>query len=169
MTAYNFTSLVPDAINSPRWEAGKLYFVEFDYSNANVTFGSGDTITTPAGALPNNGISIADVEVISNALDTNATPTATFNVGDSGSAARFISSANAGSSVSGAQVKTYINIAQTLSSGNVATGPNYVYAQGTSPQLILAFNAAFATANTAPIIRMKVWYWCTGVYIGTAI
>lgn len=163
MTAYNFSSLVPDAMNAPRWEAGKLYFVEFDYVTAATTFASGDTITTPAGALPNNGIAIADVEVLSNALDTNGSPTATYNVGDAGLATRFIVSANAGSSISGAQVKNYINIAQVLTAGVVSSGVNYIYNPGTSPQLILAFNAAFATANTSPIIRMKVWYWCTGV------
>ncbi len=162
MTAYNFSLLNPDAMNAPRYEPGKLYFVEFDYVTGTTTFANTDTITTPAGALPNNGITIADVEVISNALDTNATPTATYSVGDANLSNRFISSANAGNAISGAQVKNYINIAQVLTAGVVTSGPNYIYVQGSAPQLVLTFTNNFATANTSPIIRMKVWYWCTG-------
>lgn len=160
MTAYNFSLTYPDSQQPTRWAPGELVDVVFEYSLSGA-LASADTITTPSGALPSAGIRIYDVEISYPELDSNASPTGTLNVGDSGNAARFISGALMGRA-DGGVIYTPINVAQTLSSGEVATGTNYYYVPGTDPRLVMTVASAVATGVTSGYIRMKVSYYCAG-------
>lgn len=163
MTAYVLSQLVPDSSFPARTSPGMLYTTEFQYTLAGAVV-SGDTFTTPADALPENGLRIAEIEVISPELDTDATPTGTFEVGDATDANRFISAAPMGVNgvtTSGFQMSTKINIAQGLTSGVVSTGTNYLYGSGTSPRIVMTLGGTIATAQTAGTIRLKVSFYCT--------
>jgi hypothetical protein len=162
-TAYAFSQLVPDSSFPAKWSTGTDQRIEFQYTLAGAVV-TGDTYTIPASSLPNNGFRILEVEVISPELDTDATPTATFSVGDTNSATRFINAAPAGINgvtTSGYQMHTKINIAQGLTSGVVSTGSNYLYSSGTSPRLVMTIGGTVATAQTAGTIRMIVTFRCT--------
>lgn len=159
-TAYNFSTIQPYNIMLPPYAAGMLYSVDFEYSLGGAVV-TGDTYTTPADALPDNGITIVDTQLIMVPLDTNATPTATISVGDSGSATRFINAAQAGSATA-TQVTRFINQAQGLTSGVVSSGSGYIYTAGTSPRLIVTVGGVVATAQTTGVIRFRVSYYCSG-------
>ncbi len=159
-TAYAFSQILPNSSNPPKYAPGQLYSIDFEYTLAGAVV-TGDTYTTPALALPDNGIRIVDTQLIMPALDTNATPTATISVGDSGSATRFINAAQAGSATA-TQVSRFINQAQGLTSGVVSSGSGYLYASGTSPRVIVTVGGTVATAQTAGAIRLRVSFYCTG-------
>jgi hypothetical protein len=162
MTAYNFSVIEPYTYELPKFSYGHMYMQEFEFAFA-APLANGDTITTPAGGLPSNGIVILDTEIVSSIIDTNAAPTGTYNLGDSGLATRFISAGVLGANTLAKQIKTEINQAQTVSASNVVTaGAGYFYADGTNPQLILAVNAAIATSAGSGYIRLKVLYNCDG-------
>jgi hypothetical protein len=156
MTAYNFV-----AVQASRFFPGEKYSVEFQYTLGGA-FVNGDTITIPANSLPINGIKIAEVEVLHKPLDTNATPTMTYSVGDSGLSTRFISAAGAGDTITtvGHQIRNAINIPQGKTAGVVTTGTGYLYGAGTSPQLILTVDGVVATGATTGTVRMVVHYYC---------
>lgn len=160
MTAYNFSTVQPYNILQPPYAAGQLYSIDFEYTLGGAVV-TGDTYTTPANAMPDNGITIVDTQIISVPLDTNASPTATISVGDSGSATRFINAAQAGSATA-TQVTRYINQAQTLTSGVVSAGTGYVYSAGTSPRFIVTVGGVVATAQTTGVIRLRVSFYCSG-------
>jgi hypothetical protein len=160
MTAYNFSQILPYSSAPAKYEAGMRYSIDFEYTLGGAVV-SGDTWTTPANALPTNGIRIVDSELHMRPLDTNASPTATVSLGDSGSATRFINAANAGLPVGG-QVNLYINQAQALTSGVVSTGSGYLYAAGTTPQLVMTLGGTVATAASSGVIRLRVIFYCTG-------
>lgn len=164
MADYNFSGIIPYTSQPARYDSGNLYAIDFEYTLTGV-LAAADTITTPANALPDGGIRIVDVEVSHPELDTNVTPTATYNVGDSDSVDRFIQTAVMG--VDGITTTNYlvynrINRAQGTTNGVVSSGSGYLYAQDTSPQLILTIASAFATAAPTGVIRMRVWFYCTG-------
>jgi hypothetical protein len=92
MTAYNFSEVQPYSILQPPYAPGQLYSIDFEYSLLGGVV-TADTFTTPSGGMPDNGITIVDTQLIMVPLDTNASPTATISVGDSGSATRFINAA----------------------------------------------------------------------------
>lgn len=160
-TAFNFAQIIPYSSYPPKYEAGQLYSIDFEYSLLGAVV-TGDTYTTPAGALPNEGIRIVDTLLIMPPLDTNATPTATISVGDAGSATRFINVAVAGSALAADQKKVYINQAQGLTAGVVTSGSGYLYAKGTAPQIVGTVGGVVATAQTTGTIRMRVSFYCTG-------
>jgi len=164
MTAYNFSQIIPYSSHQPKYAPGQLYAIDFEYS-LTTGLANADTITTPSDALPDEGIRIVDVEISHPELDTNATPTGTYNVGDSDDADRFIDGGVMG--VTGVTTADYlvlnrINRAQGTTSGVVSSGSGYLYAQGTSPQLIVTIASAVATAASSGVIRMRVWFYCTG-------
>lgn len=161
MTAYNFSQILPYSSQPARYEAGQLYSIDFEYTLAGAVV-TADTWTTPSGALPSNGIRVIDTELHMAALDTNASPTATISVGDAGVATRFINAANAGSPTSGAQVNLFINRAQALTSGVVSAGSGYLYASGTTPQIVVTLGGTVATAASTGVIRLRVSFYCTG-------
>ncbi len=164
MTAYNFSQVLPDSKHPPRYEPGMEYTIDFEYALTGALV-EADTITTPTGAMPSNGIRIVETEVIYPELDSNATPTGTFDVGDSGDTDRFIDGVPlgvAGVTTAGFQLRQGINRAQTLSSGNVSIGYGYLYGQGTDPRFIVTVGSAVATGETTGLIRLRVTFLCTG-------
>lgn len=158
-TAYAFSQVLPYSTYPYPFFPGEQYFVDFEYSLAGAVV-TGDTYTTPANAMPINGIWIQDTQLIMVPLDTNATPTATISVGDSGSSTRFINAAQAGSATS-TQVTRWINQAQGTTSGVVSSGTGYVYSAGTSPRFIVTVGGTVATAATTGVIRLRVFYKCS--------
>jgi hypothetical protein len=164
MTAYSFTLI--DA-KSP-WNAGDQYVVRAYFDVSTTSGGSGlanaDTITA-TGIIPGNGVKIYDVMVVHPELDTNATPTGTFNVGDGTSASRFISGAPmgvTGVTTSGFQLRTGINIITTTTSGVVSSGAGYIYTGTSTANIVVTVGAAVATAATSGILHLLVTYRCVG-------
>lgn len=157
-TAYAFSQILPYSSYPARFEPGELYSIDFEYTLGGAVV-TGDSYTTPSGALP-GGIRIIDTQLIMPPLDTNATPTATISVGDSGSGTRFINAAQAGSATA-TQVSRWINQAQGLTSGVVSSGSGYLYAVGTTPQIIALVGGVVATAQTTGTIRLRVSFYCT--------
>lgn len=164
MAAYSFTLV--DSI-SP-WNAGAQYTVRayFDVSTTNSGAGlaQNDTVTA-TGIIPANGVRIVDVLLAHPELDTNATPTGTFNVGDAGTAARFISGGLMGVNgvtTSGFQIRTGINIITTTTSGSVVSGAGYIYTGTSTASLIVTVASAVATAATTGILHLLVTYECVG-------
>jgi hypothetical protein len=169
MTAYNFTLIEPYTQNAnvngsgAKFLTGTVQVQEFEYAFITTGLVNGDTITTPLNGLPVNGCVILETEVIASQLDTNATPTGTFNLGDAALATRFINSAFMGTGNAFGQLKVNINKAQTLAANNVVTaGAGFLYPDGSNPQLVLTVNAALATTATTGYIRLKVFYNCDG-------
>jgi hypothetical protein len=161
-TAYAFSQILPYSSYPPKFEPGELYSIDFEYTLGGAVV-TGDTYTTPANALPNSGFRIVDTQLIMPPLDTNATPTATISVGDSGSATRFINAAQAGSATA-TQVSRWINQAQGLTSGVVSSGSGYLYGNGANPQIIVTVGGVVATAQTTGTIRLRVSFYCTSEY-----
>ncbi len=164
MTAYNFSQILPFSKHPPKYEGGIPYSIDFEYTLTGALVAA-DTITTPADALPDDGINIVEVLLIYPELDTNATPTGTFDVGDSGDADRFIAVAPmgvAGVTTAGFQLRQGINRAQGLTSGVVSTGEGYLYPVGTSPQLVVTVGGTVATGATTGFIKLRVKYLCSG-------
>lgn len=162
MTAYNMSSIVPDSSYPAKWSVGTQQSIEFQYTLGGAVV-TGDTFTTPASATPSGGFRILEVELISPELDTNATPTGTISIGDTTSATRFVNAAPMGVNgitTTGYQMSTKINQAQTLSSGVVSAGSNYLYGVGTSPQFVITLGGTIATAQTAGVLRLRVTYRC---------
>jgi hypothetical protein len=164
MTAYSFTSI---DTKSP-WTSGDQYTVRAYFDVSTTSGGTGlantDTITA-TGLIPANGVKIYDVMVVHPELDTNATPTGTFNVGDAGSATRFISGAPlgvTGVTTTGFQLRTGINIITTTTSGVVASGAGYIYTGTSTSSIIVTVSAAVATAATSGILHLLVTYRCVG-------
>lgn len=164
MAAYSFTLV--DTI-SP-WNPGCQYTVRAYFDVSTTSGGSGlaqnDTITA-TGIIPGNGVRIVDVLVAHPELDTNATPTGTFSVGDSGTAARFISGGLMGVNgitTSGFQMRTGINIITTKTNGVVVSGAGYIYTGTSTANLIVTVATAVATAATSGILHLLVTYECVG-------
>lgn len=160
-TAYAFSQIIPYINRPAKYEPGALYEIDFEYTLGG-TVVTGDTYTTPSGALPSNGIRIVQTQLEMVPIDTNASPTATISVGDSGSATRFINATAAGSAISNVMIVRPINRAQGLTSGVVTTGSGYLYAQGTDPQIVVTVGGTVATAASSGVIRLRVIFYCSG-------
>ena len=162
MASYNFSVIEPYTYSNAKYLAGMLYEAQFEYVLTGA-LANGDTITTPVGGLPFNGIRIMEVEAVHPRLDTNASPTGTYNIGDALDANRFVASASMGAAATSPLIRNCINQAQTLDSSNeVTAGAGFFYGDGENPQLILTVNAAIATAASSGYIRLKVSYYCEG-------
>lgn len=160
MTAYSFTLVDPI---SP-WISGEVLCARAYYDLNGVALANADTITAD-NIIPGDGVEIMEVLVSHPELDTNATPTGTYNVGDSGTAARFISSAPMGVNgvtTSGFQLRNGINIVTGTTSGVVSTGAGYRYTGTSASDLVLTVNAAVATGATAGVVHLLVFYRCVG-------
>lgn len=162
-TAYNMVQILPYSVHPPKYNPGEMYAIDFEYTIAG-TIVTGDTYTTPANALPANGIRIVDTQLVISAQDTNATPTSTISVGDSGSATRFVNAANGGNATSNVQLHIWINQNQVLTSGVVSAGSGYLYgaSNATAPQIIVTVGGTIATAATTGFVRLRVTFYCTG-------
>jgi hypothetical protein len=160
MTAYNFTLIT----SIPHWSAGDLQAITAYYDLAGVALAQNDTITA-TGIIPGDGVKIYDIYCTHTELDSNTTPTGTYQVGDSGSAARFLSSVPMGVNgvtTSGFQLVNRSNFAPTTTNGVVATGLGYIYTGTTASNLILTVNGAVATGATTGVIFLTVLYRCVG-------
>lgn len=166
MTAYNFNQLLPDSSLPPAYLPGMRYSIDFEFTLSGTALVVNDTITTPAGALPSNGIRIIDTQLIqTKELDTNTTPTGALSVGDSTLSNRFISSVPMGLNgvtTAGTQLTNWINIPQGVTNGVVTSGYGYLYPAGTSPRLIVSVSNAVATGSTTGTIRLRCWFNCSG-------
>lgn len=160
-TAYTYAQILPYSSYPPKYDAGQLYTIDFEYTQA-ATVVTGDTYSTPSGALPTNGIRIVDTVLILSPVDTNATPTATISVGDAGSATRFINAGNAGNATANAQLHLFINQNQGLTSGVVSSGSGYLYASGTNPVIVTTVGGTVATAASTGYVRLRISFYCTG-------
>lgn len=165
MTAYAFSQILPDSTLPPKYSAGMLYAIDFEYTQT-IAFVAADTITTPADAMPDNGIRIVDAQwVQTKETDAHATPTGTWDIGDSGDADRFIAAVPMGINgvtTTGTQLVNWINRPQGLTAGVVSTGSGYLYAAGTSPRFIATVGGTVATGSTDATVRLRVWFYCTG-------
>lgn len=149
MTAYNFT-LVDSA--SP-WTPGLEYTAVGTFALTGA-LASGDTITA-ANIIPGNGVEIKEIIVSHPRLDSNATPTGTYNLGDGTTAAAFIASGNMGGVNAGVNMSNTINVAPSTT-----TGAGMIYNNATN--VVLTVNAALATAVTTGLVTLKVVYRCVG-------
>ena len=159
MAAYNFT-LVPA---NPHWSAGDTQVVTAYYDLNGVALAQNDTITA-TNMIPVNGVSIYDLYCTHTELDTNATPTGTYNIGDTVSATRFIASAPMGVNgvtTTGFQMYNRFNSAPTSASGVTTAGIGYIYTSNAS--LVLTVNGVVATGATTGVIFLTVIYRCTGI------
>lgn len=145
MVAYTGTIAI-----APRWEPGATYTAVGTYTRAG-TYAANDTVTF-AGLIPGNGVEIQAVRFTSDELDTGASPTATVSVGDTTTAAQFISARSVGLAASGA---TQVNI-----SGDVVSGIGKVYT--TATDVVVTFPAAFATSANPSTLSVAVTYFCSG-------
>lgn len=164
MTAYSFNLLT----SRPPWDAGAEHSVRAYFDVSTTSGGAGlantDTITA-TGMLPGNGIVIREVLIMHPELDSNATPTGTFNVGDTNLAARFISAAPMGVNgitTTGFQMRTGINITTTTTSGSIVSGAGYQYTGTSTNSIVVTVASAVATQVTAGILHVLVTYRCIG-------
>lgn len=160
MTAYNFTLVDPI---SP-WVSGKVLVARAYYDLNGVALAQNDTITATS-IIPADGVEVMEVLVSHTELDTNATPTGTYTVGDSGDADRFITSAPMGVNgvtTSGFQIRNGINRATGTTSGVISTGAGYRYTGTSASTLILTVDGAVATGATTGVVHLLVTYRCVG-------
>lgn len=165
MTAYNFTSIQPLDAYPAKTEEGFVYEMHAYYNLGGVALVNGDTITTPAGFIPNTGVVILETEVIHPELDTNAAPTGTYILGDAADDNRYIVTAPmglVGVTNAGVQMCNKINQVQTVTNGVVVAGEGYKVTAD-DYQLVLTVNGALATAATTGYIRLVVRYLCQGM------
>lgn len=172
MTAYNFTSLQNG--ESP-WIAGQVLTVGAYFNYASTTGAAGlvnaDTITA-SDLLPAGGVKVLSVMVVGAEADTNASPTATFRLGDSltdsDAAARYITGASMGTNIASGQFMQVQNVVPTLVDGVQTKGVGYVYNTNENDtnvgeiDLVLAVTAAVATAATSGVLYLYVTYACVG-------
>lgn len=149
------TATIPVA---PKWQAG-MEFTSYGYYSIGAAVAQNDTITF-TDIIPAGGVEIMDVELLTPAIDSNSTPTATWIVGDSGDDNRFIDAVYGGwNNTKISHLKYGINVAST-SGGAVATGAGYRYTAKAS--LIAKINAAVATAASTGFVGLAVRYRCSG-------
>lgn len=169
MTAYTYTSLQH---NQSPWMPGEIVTVGAYFNIASTTGAAGfainDTITA-ADLIPEGGVKILSVLVTGSRMDTNASPTGTYAVGDALDAARFLSAAPQGTNVSSGQVVQYQNVAPAFTSGVQTKGVGYKYntnensnADGGFVDLVTTITANPATAATSGVTYLYVTYACIG-------
>jgi hypothetical protein len=162
MTDYNFSQVQPYSEKPALFEVGQQYSIDFEYALGGA-LSSGDTITTPANALP-GGIRVVESELVYPELDTNTTPTGTWDVGDADDVNRFVDGVPmgvAGVTTAGFQLRQGINVAQGLTAGVVSSGVGYLYASGSAPQLVATVASAVATGAASGVVRLRVTFLCT--------
>lgn len=165
MTAYNFALIQPLDNQPPKYQPGFVYTAVFEYNLGGTALVNADTITTPTGSFPANlGINILDVVVSHGELDTNATPTGTYAVGDANDSTRYIAAAPLGVNgvtTAGFVLNNRIAAAQTIANGVVTKGAGYLV-NAADYQMVLTVNAAVATGATTGCVRLLVTYICSG-------
>ncbi len=168
MTAYNFTNLQQVSPYIP----GEVMTVGAYFTLGGV-LANGDTITA-ANIIPPSGIQALEVVVVMSQLDTNATPVATFSLGDSlldgNAAARYVLAGVMGTNQPNVNVIQYSNVTPTITSGAYVKGVGYFYADdentsGTNNgylNLVMTITHAFGTASASGNIFVYFTYRCVG-------
>src|SRR6185437_1640582 len=167
--AYNFTALQTQSPYIP----GNVITVG-GYFALTQALGNGDTITF-ANAIPPSGVTAIEVLVYHPQLDTNASPTGAYEVGDSlsdgNAAARYLTGAVMGTNQTGAQIHNFSNVVPTISSGAYTKGVGYTYTsdENTSTNeangyldLVLTVTAGPATGAASGTIWIYFTYKCVG-------
>lgn len=141
---------------APRWQAGQQYTSVGTYT-VGAAVAQNDTITFTS-IIPANGVQILSTRLMVPKLDTHATPTGVFILGDATDDNRFIDAVSIGWDDETTHVIYDINVAPVT--GSSGTGAGYIYTAQTS--LILKINAAVATAASTGQIGLWVNYYCIG-------
>jgi len=142
---------------APKWQPG-LEFTSYGYYSIGAAVAQNDTITF-TDIIPAGGVEIVEIELQSPKIDTNATPTAVWIVGDATDDNRFIDAVSGGWDDETSHVKYGMNVASTTS-GVIATGAGYRYTAAAS--LIAKIYTAVATAASTGFVALKVRYRCSG-------
>jgi len=148
------TATIPVA---SKWQAGHE-LTGYGYYNIGAAVAQNDTITF-TDIIPAGGVEIVDVIIDTPKIDTNATPTALWIVGDSGDNDRFINDVSGGWDDETTRIRYGVNVAST-SSGVIDTGVGYRYTGAAS--LIAKIDAAVATAASSGFVALMVRYRCSG-------
>lgn len=141
---------------APRWQAGQQYTSVGAYT-VGAAVAQNDTITF-TNIIPAGGVQILSTRLLTPKLDTNATPTGVFILGDATDDNRFIDAVSIGWTGAESYIDYDINVAPV--SGSSGTGAGYIYTAQTS--LILKINAAVATAASTGQIGLWISYYCIG-------
>lgn len=142
MTAYTGT-----VVGTPRYDQGKD-FTEQGYYTLGGAVASGDTFTF-SNILPDAPVIVKDVVVIAPELDTDASPTGTFTVGDGTDADGYIAGGLMGASGAAGQIKFHAN-------GDLVNTTS----RPSSRNIVITLGGTVATAQTAGKIRVLVTYSC---------
>ncbi len=138
----------------PRWQAGQVY-TAYGYYTVGAAVAQNDTITF-TNIIPKNGVQILSTRLLTPKLDTNATPTGVFILGDSGDDDRLINDVSIGWD----DETTHIVYESNVTPSDTA-GIGYRYTDTAS--LIVKIDAAVATAASTGHIGLWVTYYCCGV------
>lgn len=139
----------------PRWQAGQIYLAH-GYYTVGATVAQNDTITF-TDIVHKNGVEIISTRLQVPKLDTNATPTGVFILGDSGDDDRFINDVSMGWDDEATYVSYDINVASST------TGAGYAYNPSSSAtSLVLKVDSAVATAASTGHIGLWMAYYCKG-------
>lgn len=173
MATYYFTPLQ----SQTPWLPGACYTVGA-YFELTQALANGDQIVFQNAVTP-SGITAVEVLCYSSQLDSNASPTGAFELGDSNTygsdssyaAARYISGGAMGSNQSGKLVLNYSNVAPSFVSGVQVNGVGYNYfndENSTSNEadgffdLIYTVTSAPATAAATGTVWVYFTYYCVG-------
>ena len=159
MTAYTFTKVTDNAKFNRGATTTVVATFDVDTETSTTGLANGDTIS---GVPIPEYATIVGYTLTFDELDTNASPTGTISLGDSGSSTRFLSAVALGGSAS-SYVYTEANapapgafVASGITQNTPSNGVGYTYtADGT---ILLTVDAALATAATAGQLTLVVQY-----------
>jgi len=174
--AYNF-NMLPLGFTKAPWLPGQTVTVcgWFDLSTTvgAAGLGSGDTITA-LDMIPISGVTMLNVIVAGAPMDTNGSPSGTFEVGDNltdgNAAARYMTAASMGKS-DGVELLVYQNVTPTITSGAYVKGVGFQYTndENSTPginagqvNMVYTVTNAPGTAATSGIVYLYVTYICNG-------
>lgn len=132
-----------------RWAAGQTFTAIGTYTLVGA-IANADTITWTS-LIPAGGVEVQQVNFYGVELDTDASPTATVDVGDGSDADGFIDGVSVGLAAAGAN--------QILAKGN-GSKIGTVYTSATD--VVATISAAVATAASSGDVRVEVIYNCVG-------
>ena len=140
----------------PRWQAGQIY-TAYGFYTVGAAVAQNDTITF-TNIIPANGVEIISTRLMTPKLDTNATPTGVFILGDATDDDRFINDVAIGWDDETTHIVYDSNVAPDVPS---TKGIGYRYTSATS--LIAKIDAAVGTAASTGHVALWVQYYCCGL------
>lgn len=168
-------SFTPTQTQSP-WVPGETFTVSAYYTTLSGTaLGSGDVITW-ANAVPTSGVTAIAASVVCTQLDGNASPTFTYDLGDTLSGdltnglSRYILAGKGGSNSAGNLVRTDSNVPPVVTSGVQTKGIGFQYTTtenstgdtNGATDIIFTGISANATGATAYTVWVYFTYYCSG-------